>query len=404
MSTTSPQSTDRVDLVTPRDVRADAVRVRPAPQVAGPAPTSPTGGGPARPGLGYHRELDGLRGVAVIVVVVYHVGGVLWPAAKSWLLPGGMLGVDLFFVLSGFLITSLLLGENERRGRVDLPAFARRRLLRLVPGMVGLMAVTLVVAALTTDWLYEVDEVVSSTGWALTFTANWAMLAERPFVMGHLWSVAIEGQFYVLWAVAVVVALRFRRASAVLAAVALAGIAAVIWWRYVETERGTNMFHIYMGTLTRLDAPLVGTLAGLAVATGRLDRLRGRAAAAVALVGLAVVAVCVTTLGPFDPVLYRGLFTAVALAGACAVVGVVRAGGGALVWVLSSRPLVLAGMVSYSLYLWHLPIFDWLTHATPDWSPALRVPVGVVAAVAAATLSYVVIERPFLRRRHRTPA
>jgi peptidoglycan/LPS O-acetylase OafA/YrhL len=109
-------------------------------------------------------------------------------------------------------------------------------------------------------------------------------------------------------------------------------------------------------------------------------------------------------LDPLDPVLYRGLFTVVALGAAAAVVGAVQAGDGALVRVLGARPLVLAGMVSYSLYLWHLPLFDWLARETPGWSPPLRSAVGVVAAVVVAGASYLFVERPFLRRRHRRAA
>ncbi|MBN2623839.1 MAG: acyltransferase [Acidimicrobiales bacterium] len=357
---------------------------------------------PGRARLGYRRELDGLRGVAVILVVVYHVGGVLWPSARSWLLPGGMFGVDLFFVLSGFLITSLLVGEHDGRGRIDLVGFARRRLLRLVPAMTGLLAAVLGLAL--AGRMYAVDATLSSAGWALTFTANWAMADDRPAVMGHLWSVAVEGQFYAMWSIVVVVALRFRRHLGVVAAIAATGVAAVAWWRYVEMGRGANLFHVYMGTFTRLDAPLVGALAGVAVASGSVDRLRGRAASLVSAVGLVVVVVAAFTLGPFEPVLYRGAFTLVAGAGACAVVGAVRAGDGVLVRALGARPLVLAGMVSYSLYLWHLPIFDWLERATPGWSPVVRSVVGVVAAVAVSTVSYLYVERPFLRRRHRRAA
>jgi len=313
-----------------------------------------------------------------------------------------MLGVDLFFVLSGFLITSLLLGEHERRGSVDLVAFARRRLLRLVPALVGLLLVVLALAV--GGWLYAVDDVTATFGWTLSFTANWAMLADRPVVVGHLWTVAIEGQFYLVWALAVVAALRLRRSHGWLAAAAVAGIVAVALWRYAEVERGAALFDLYIGTLTRFDAPLVGALAGAALAAGRFDRLRGRPAAALSVAGLLVVVTGAVVLDPLDPVLYRGLFTVVAIGAAAAVVGAVQAGDGALVRVLGARPLVLAGMVSYSLYLWHLPLFDWLARETPGWSPPLRSAVGVVVAVVVAGASYLFVERPFLRRRHRRAA
>jgi peptidoglycan/LPS O-acetylase OafA/YrhL len=351
-----------------------------------------------RRSLGYRPELDGLRGVAVIIVVVYHVGDLLWPSGRTWLFPAGALGVDLFFVLSGFLITSLLLAERERRGAVDLRAFGRRRLLRLVPAMVGLLAVVLVVAMTTRR--YVAVEALSTAGWSLTFTANWAIRDGRPYVLGHLWSVAVEGQFYVLWAVAVAVAVRFRHTAGVLAVTAVALVAAVAWWRYDRIEAGESYYLLYLATTSRLDAPLIGALAALAVHAGWLDRLRGRAATVVGLAGLAAVLACATRLRMSDPVLYRGLFSLVAVAAACAVVGAVRSGGGALARGLGVRPLVLAGMLSYSLYLWHVPIFQWLGDATPGWPAPVRSLVGTALAVAAALASYVLVERPFLRRRH----
>jgi peptidoglycan/LPS O-acetylase OafA/YrhL len=253
---------------------------------------------------------------------------------------------------------------------------------------------------------YAVDEVVSTAGWSLTFTANWAIADGRPNVMGHLWSVAIEGQFYLLWGTAVVVALRFRRALGLLAAGAAAMVVGVMWWRSARAGDGTDvgqLYRLYLGTGSRLDAPLVGALAGLGFAAGRYERLRGRAAAAVATAGLGALLVAAATVGPVDRSLYRGLYTLVALACAAAVVGAVRAGEGVVGRVLGAQPLVQVGVVSYSLYLWHLPIFDRLAEATPGWPSPARAVVGLAAAAAAATVSYRVVERPFLRRRPRTP-
>jgi peptidoglycan/LPS O-acetylase OafA/YrhL len=358
--------------------------------------TSPTSSTLARSALGHRPELDGLRGVAVAMVVVYHVGVMLWPSAPNGLLPGGALGVDLFFVLSGFLITSLLLGEHARRGAVDLPAFARRRVVRLVPGLVALFAVVLAVAAATTQ--YQVRQVVSSAAWSLSFTANWAVLEGSPHVLGHLWSLSVEGQFYLVWAVALVVALRFRHAAAVLAAGAVVAIVAVAVWRYGQVESGVNLFLLYLSTQARFDAPMVGALAGIALATGRLDWLRGRVASGLAVAGLMVVLASAALVDPLAPALHRGLFTLVALGAACAVVGAVQAGGGPVTGVLAGGALMTLGRVSYSLYLWHHPVFDWLADATPGWPPVLRTVVGVSAAVAAAAASYRFVERPFIER------
>ncbi len=332
----------------------------------------------------------------MLVVVVFHLGKVLWPSAGHWLVPGGTVGVDVFFVLSGYLITSVLLDEHVRHGTLDMAAFARRRFWRLVPGLVSLFAVVLVVAALGPRLV--VSEVVRSAFWALTFTANLAFMAGVPMTEAHLWSVAIEGQFYLVWGLAMAAALRFTRPRAILVAVALGGIVAVTWWRSAELARGTHYLNVYVSTFCRLDAPLVGAVLALAGATGRLDWLRGRAAQATCVVGLVVVGIGAYIVDVADRATFSLLTTMVALASACALAGAMGAGEGALTRLLTSRPLVFLGVISYSLYLWHLPIFQWLDPPTVGWSPPTRALLGMVAAAAAATASYLLVERPLLRR------
>jgi peptidoglycan/LPS O-acetylase OafA/YrhL len=353
---------------------------------------------PGRPSLGYRPELDGLRGIAVALVVVYHVGVLVWPDAAD-VMPAGALGVDLFFVLSGFLITTLLLDEARRRdGAVDLGAFAQRRARRLVPGLVALLAVVVLVAVTTT--FYVLGDALATAVWALTFTYNWALVDGRAQVLGHLWSVAIEGQFYLVWAVAVVVALRLRHALRALAVLAVVVIAAVMWWRAGRYDAGMNPVLLYVSTPARFDAPLVGALAALAMASGWFDRLRGRAAALLGLAGLVAVVAAAAVLHPVDAVLHRGGFTVIAVAAACAVVGAVRAGDRWPLRPLSASPLVALGTISYALYLWHVPVFQWTVHLFPSWWTPLRAAVAVLWSVAAATLSYRLVERRFLRRHH----
>src|SRR5688500_8307051 len=125
---------------------------------------------PPVPRLGHLAPLDGLRGIAVALVVLVHSGNSLWPAAHDWLARGGPLGVHLFFVLSGFLITAVLLGEHDRRGAIDLRAFARRRVLRLAPAIVALLGVLLVIAALGTR--LQVSAVLAYGTYDLLFASN----------------------------------------------------------------------------------------------------------------------------------------------------------------------------------------------------------------------------------------
>jgi len=353
--------------------------------------------------LGHRPELDGLRGIAVALVVVFHAGRVLADARPRWAATGGFLGVDLFFALSGFLITVLLLGEADRRGRVSLGGFALRRGRRLLPALVALVAAAAVLAA--GGWAYAPEVVRSSVVPALTFTSNQAMIDGGARAFPHLWSLAIEGQFYVVWAVVVAVAVRAPRPHAVLAGLATTGIVAVGIWRLVRFEQGDVPYFLYMGTATRFDAPLAGTLVGVAWSAGALARLRGPVAARVATAGLAVVVVWAVVLrDPFDARLYHGVFSIVAVAASAAVLGAVRAEPGPLTRVLAWRPLAALGIVSYSLYLWHLPVFEVLRRNTPAWSPAARALVAVPVAVALAIASYRVVERPLAKAKQRSPS
>lgn len=361
----------------------------------GTATAVESGGAPFR--LGYRPQLDGVRGIAVILVVVYHVGRLLWPEASGWLAPGGFLGVDLFFVLSGFLITSLLLAEAQHGGGVALGGFAARRVRRLVPALVALMVVLLAIAL--AGKMYDPAVMARSAVSVLTFSHNWAIGAGWRVELGYLWTVAVEAQFYVLWAVVVAAAVRARRPHLVLAVAAAAGIVAVVVWRLAQVEQGEPLFFAYVGTASRLDAPLVGALAGVVAAAGWLPVFRGRAAAVGGTVGLAVLVGAAMRLDSLDEALYRGLFTLLALAAAVGVLSAVRAGPGRLTRSLALRPLVAAGIISYSLYVWHLPIFEMVGRNTPGWHPLPRVALGVTLAVVAAVASYRFVERPFRRRR-----
>src|SRR5690606_7760355 len=139
-----------------------------------------------------------------------------WPDAARWLLRGGFLGVDLFLVLSGFLITVILLAERDRTGTVDLSGFLARRARRLVPALGAILAVALVVAATDTwytdDGIYRIEEVLGTAAWSLSFAANWAVLLGHSLQpLGHVWTLGLEGQFYLVWGLALLAATRARR-------------------------------------------------------------------------------------------------------------------------------------------------------------------------------------------------
>lgn len=352
--------------------------------------------------LGYRPALDGLRALAVVLVVLQHTGDFLVSQDGPRLtggpfVPGGFLGVDLFFVLSGFLITALLLEERRDRGSVAYGAFYERRALRLLPALGVLLVSTTVYVAITDGPLRDHLRGVVA---AALYVWNWAVVADvavGDFGHGHLWSLAVEEQFYLLWPVLLMgaVALTARR-PAMLAGVCLAGAALAATARWVVADGG-GVGDAYVRTDTRADALLLGAAVAVAfVRRGRLPRWTATAApvAAGSLVALAATTAFV------DEWLYRGGLTVVALICAVLVSGAV-VGGSVLHRVLVWPPVVRLGTLSYTLYLLHYPVFEGV-HEQLGEQPAL-VRVGVAWGLSAmATLAcHRWVERPFLHIKNR---
>lgn len=301
--------------------------------------------------------LDGIRALAVAAVVVYHL--------DQSALPGGFLGVDVFFVLSGYLITTLLVEEWSDRGSIALGGFWRRRVRRLLPPMV----VTLLGVALVTPWRFEdvAERVRGESFAALAQVGNWfeAFAGRsyfedigRPPPLQHLWSLGVEAQFYLVWPLVAVVVLSLagrRGLIRVAAAGAVASFAAMA----VLFDPGGDPSRIYYGTDTRAGTLLVGAL--LALAWPRRLLRRGVEATAVwvldaaGLLALAGLTALVLELDGASPAAYRGgLLLAAALAGLLVASAVHPEGH--VGRVLSARPLVWLGTRSYAVYLWHWPV------------------------------------------------
>lgn len=362
-------------------------------------------GGTSQPrpigGLRYMPGVDGLRALAVAAVVAYHLGA-------SWL-PGGYLGVDVFLVISGFLITSLLLAEHERSGRIDLVRFWLRRARRLLPAAVVMIAV--VMAAMLILHTGEVARVRGQALAALAYVVNWHFIFAdvpyfeqfgRPSVFLHLWSLSIEEQFYLVWPLALVAIMamaRWRRAvlatTVVLLGLTSTALAWALWQPFTDPSR------IYYGTDTRAVALLAGVglaLAPVALRGGGPQRGWGRRGVElVGLIGLAGVLVAMFTLGDLDERLYRGGFLLVALA-SVALIAAAADRTTLTGRLFSLGPMVWLGLRSYSLYLWHWPVIV-LTRPQVDLpldGPVLlALRVGLM--VALAVLSYRYIEVPFRR-------
>ncbi len=343
---------------------------------------------------------DGLRGVAVLAVLAAHLGQFLVPDLHPWPLQGGFLGVDLFFVLSGFLITGLLLAELERTGRIGMRRFYVRRVTRLVPALVGLLAA---------HWVYALVQGFvlvperRTTLYALTFTSNWqSTWGTRPAIdvpldMSHLWSLGVEGQFYLVWPVLFWLLYRFARSTRALVGGLVGAIAVVAVVRALEYGAWEQPALVYTRFDARADALLVGALLAVLAARGLLpSQGTRRMLAAAGGLGLAV-AVGWTT--PSTEVLYWGGFTLVAIGGA-AILAATLERQGRLARALAWPPIRSIGLASYSIYLWHLPVYFWSVRVVPDAGIG-RIALAWAVTGVAATISYRLLERPYMRRRGR---
>jgi len=371
-----------------------------------------------RPGI---PALDGLRAVAVALVLADH-GGI--PGVG-----GGFLGVDIFFVLSGFLITSLLLDELGRTGRIDLTGFWIRRARRLLPALV-LMVLTVAVGR----QLFPPEAVARLRDDAIAaffWIANWMFVVQKtdyfaqgapPSPLQHAWSLGVEEQYYILWplgliAVAVVLAAQARRhdrpaalgvvrlAVFLLATVGLLASAGAAILLAAENTRD----RVYFGTDTRAQALLTGAAAA-ALLVGDWPALRrgwslirtrwGRwTAHLLPVIGLAALALAAHYATGSAREFRHGLMIAVAAAAALVIAPVTLDQQGPVARVLSVPPLVWLGTISYGVYLWHWPIFLVLNGERTGWSGLSLFATRCAATLAVSAASWWLIEQPIRRWR-----
>jgi len=354
---------------------------------------------PVRDDQRYLPGLDGLRALAVAAVVAYHVD-------LGWA-QGGLLGVGVFFTLSGYLITDLLLGQQESTGRLQLAGFWLRRARRLLPALIVMLAVVVAwVTLLNRPLLPAVrGAVVAST----LYVTNWWLIAQHssyfaqfgpPSPLEHLWSLAVEEQFYLIWPWLLWIGLRWRRSRAAtdtrLAAASLLLAAASAVAMGLLYQPGYDPTRVYDGTDTRAFGLLIGAALAFVwpsrhlraeVADGARWILDGAGFA-----GLAVFAVLVWRTGEYSPFLYRGgmvlLSFAAALMVAAAASPASRFGR-----ILGWWPLRWLGVRSYGIYLWHFPIIA-LTAPPGGGDTPARAILQVSATIGCAALSWRYIEEP----------
>jgi peptidoglycan/LPS O-acetylase OafA/YrhL len=338
----------------------------------------------AAPSLGYRPGLDGIRALAVILVAGVHT--------RPRLIPSGAIGVDVFFVLSGFLITTLLVAELDEVGRISVGRFYARRALRLLPALAGLLVVVtawaLLIASPSTRHR-ALQEVLA----AASYTRNLTWWAHVPGpLLGHTWSLALEEQFYLVWPLVLIVSVRAGRSSTKLSVVFFAAFATLTVLRVAGFAGPGALF------IGRPEALLLGA----ALALARRDhpgRWTGERGAGVAVIVGTVVLLGLAVVDGADDLHGLG-YTAAALAAAGTIWGVVMLDESGAARAFAWPPAVVLGRVSYGFYLWHLPVLRW-TDDHVHTTAILRVPFGLAMALGATVVSYQFIERPALRLKAR---
>ncbi|MFD2078022.1 Peptidoglycan/LPS O-acetylase OafA/YrhL, contains acyltransferase and SGNH-hydrolase domains [Actinopolymorpha cephalotaxi] len=402
MTSAAPPPAQATD-VAPTDARpTTGGGVRTGPSAPSAPPTLPAR--PARPLDVRSAGVDGLRAVAAGAVVTGHL--------RPDLLPGGSVGVDVFFGISGFVITTLLVTEYERTGRIGLRRFYTRRFLRLAPALMVLCGLVAVLALATPLRAFEGQWLAALL--AATYVAN-LVRAGQPGPYGdtmgalpHTWSLAVEEQFYLAWPIVLRALLGRLRSRTVLAVVGGLCLAPTVLRLLIWEDDAAH--RIYNGFDTRADQLLVGCLLALVLwhlrddetAVARIRTWAGRLAwVAAAALGLVAWRLRITGwVDGWTPAWYTFGFLAVAVLTATVLAVLVLDRRHPLSRLLALPPLAWVGQrLSYGLYLWHYPILAYV--GTLHLVPQVEVMLVVGGAFAMAGLSYRFVERPLLRRKQR---
>jgi peptidoglycan/LPS O-acetylase OafA/YrhL len=344
-------------------------------------------------------SLDGLRGVAVLIVVVAHLEIIL-PLPTLLVIPGGTVSLDSFFVLSGFLITVLMLREQGTTGRIRKLAFYERRILRLYPALL-FMVVGQVVSAYVTHISFH--EEWTSVLSVLFYYSNWKLAVGSNYFGGHIangfqqvWSLSFEEQFYLVWPWVTVFLLTIRTRFRTVV-IALVGAIVVIGVHRALLYHGpATWYGIFIRTDTRADSMLWGALAAHLWIRNKEPKRALPYLATIGGIFLLVALPLTDTTGPF---LYRGGFDAIDVSCACVILAFVN--GWRVRRLFEWRPLVVVGTMSYAIYLWHIPVFFTVAYFDTHWPDAVRVIVSFAATGLFATVSWHFLERPALKWKER---
>jgi len=362
--------------------------------------------------MGYLPGLDGIRALAVIGVLLYHADVTGTKGGFFTGFAGGFLGVDVFFVLSGFLITTLIVEEFARSGRINFGQFYLRRARRLLPALFLVLAVVAVIAAF---FYHDAAQSVRTDGLAsLLYVTNWWFIFQEQSyftswdnsLLQHLWSLAVEEQFYLIWPVVALVLLKWRGRKAVFITALALSLASTVWMFYVVTsqgllEPGADPSRAYFGTDTHVMGLLLGAAMAIVWRPGRLKQtLNSGAQMAITFIGFASLA---TIIWIFIGVpesshwLYQGGFLAISFI-VCLLIAGASHPGAPFGRILGAQPMRWFGQRSYGLYLWHWPIFLLLQPVEDiPITGVLNFLLRMALTCGIAELSYRFVELPIRR-------
>ena len=356
----------------------------------------------AQRGIRYIPAIDGLRAVAVIAVMLYHLG-------VSWI-PGGFLGVDLFFVISGYVITRLLLDSIQRSGGLDLRAFYKSRLRRLLPPLAFMIVTTTLFIGV---WAPDtIKRLLTDTPFALTGIMNWWLVFEqqdyfesigRPPLLQHTWSLAVEAQFYLIWPLILLLVLR-QLGRRVIPAAALtiaigSGIALLLVSLRIDSSSSQSVSHVYFGT----DTHSIGLFLGAALAVNwipqnlKLDIAKRAQDVidAIGVFGFLGILTCFLFIDESNPTLYKIAFPLAGIFG-CAIIMSIVHPASRFAPLLQGKAILWIGERSYAIYLWHWIVFQ-VTRPSVDLAGAswALYALRVLIVFALADISLRWVELPF---------
>jgi peptidoglycan/LPS O-acetylase OafA/YrhL len=370
-------------------------------------------------GIQYIPAIDGLRAIAVVAVILYHLG-------FDWI-PGGFLGVDLFFVISGYVITRLLLDSIEISGGLNLGAFYLARLRRLLPALIFMIVTTAITVGI---WAPDtMKRFLADTPFALTGTMNWWLVGReldyfetigRPPLLQHTWSLAVEAQFYLIWPLILLLILKWfgkkRVAIASLFFAAISGTVLLLVSLSLDANNASSVSHIYFGTDTHSIGLFLGAALAVSWVPQNFKEVVSRKAQdfidAIGVVGFIGILGTFLLIDADNPGLYKIAFPLAGLFGAAIVTSIVHPAS-RFAPILQNRVLLWIGERSYAIYIWHWIIFQVtrpdIDLAGQDWA-LLALRILIVLALADISLRYIelpvrrgVIKNWIKGRKYRTP-